>query len=138
VPTTLVEHKKVRALAELLTDIHGGAEYPLQVRLEATLSALLRVWGRARQVGRRNGRDVIVSPTTTKKLDKFARLDGFSASLEKIGWLYVLKGGKTLVFPGLVRLARTPQEFQRYQCRRQKKIQETAAALRTREQASLN
>jgi len=67
------------------------------VMRNATVGALVAVWGVARQRGKRIDNDLVLRGVTTSILDDLADLSGFGAAMEAVGW--VKQTDVYIVFP---------------------------------------
>ena len=67
------------------------------VTRNATVGALLSLWGVMRHQGKRDGDDLVVSLVTHNAIDDLVDLPGFAAAVESVGWLRF--DGTTAIFP---------------------------------------
>lgn len=67
------------------------------VTRNATVGALVTVWGVMRHRGKRDGDDLVCRGASLMVLDDIADLPGFGAAMESVGW--VEEKGNDIVFP---------------------------------------
>lgn len=107
--TDLYRDPKVCRMAELLLDPDGPLARSVSqlcqcdmavtrnVTRNATVGALVTVWGVARHRGRRAGDDLVMPVASLATIDDIADVPGFGAAMEAVGWARVKGDG--VVFP---------------------------------------
>ena len=107
--TDLYRDPKVCLMADLLLDVEGElGRYVNQnrqrdmtvtrnVTRNATVGALVTVWGICRIRGKRIDNDLLISGASISIIDDIADLPGFGTAMKQVGWVVETKRG--LIFP---------------------------------------
>ncbi len=93
--TDLYRDPKVCLMADFLCC--RDSNVPRNVMRNATVGALVTVWGVTRHRGKRSGDDLIVHGITLGVLDDMADLPGFGSAMEAAGWAHGCEEG--VIFP---------------------------------------
>jgi hypothetical protein len=103
--TDLYTDPKVIMIADGLLDPGVGSgdvtvaprERHLSVTRNATVGALVSIWGTARKRGTRVGSDLVIPKMTLRLVDDIVGMPGFGRLLEDVGWVKQTEDG--VVFP---------------------------------------
>ncbi|HEY1190450.1 MAG TPA: hypothetical protein VGE74_22645 [Gemmata sp.] len=96
--TDLYRDPKVCQIADALSrNVTVTHNVTRNVMRNATVGALVTVWGIARHTGKRRGDDLVIRGCGPRVVDDIADLEGFGAAMIAVGWLVERDGA--LVFP---------------------------------------
>lgn len=109
----LYRHPKVILMAERLMDpreplgryVNQNCQCSMAITLNvmrnATVGALVSVWGVTRHRGKRDGHNLSLPGHTLEVIDGIADIPGFGAAMELVGWL--IDTGDSIVLPNFFR-----------------------------------